>query len=545
MNEEDEAGPEPTRFVALDVHKHYIMVGAVDARQTVVLPPRRVSWGEFPDWARAHLAATDAVVLEATANAWHLYDLLTPLVAAVTVAHAGLIKLIAQARVKTDRRDTLHLARLLAARLIPAVWVPPVEVRELRGLISHRRRLVCQRTQARNRLHAVLHRHQIVPPEGTLFSRQHRAWWTGLPLSAAERLRVRQDLAVPDDLLLLAQRNLQIARAAAQLPHGPGVVIANAAKWSWLDASGTPFDCQIVDEAFQLPDYRFQQIAGLARHVVLIGDPGQIDPIVNCEVERWRSDPAGPHVACPQALLARHPGVLRLALPVSRRLPHDTVRFVQPAFYPRLPFQALSAPGQRGIRTRLPGGQPLDGAIDLVEQGASLVQLQLPAQISGEVDEELAQVIVGLIDRLLQRGTTILDDGRAAALEPGMVGVVCGHISQVNAVRERLPARLAQVFVETSNRYQGLERPITLVHHPLSGRAEASEFHLDAGRLCVMLSRHRVACFVVARAGIEDILLRHAPSGERVLGIDTDAEYEGWKAHLLLQQALRSHQRVL
>lgn len=45
---------EPTRFVGLDVHKTYVMVAAVDARQTVVLPPRRVSMIEFADWAKAH-----------------------------------------------------------------------------------------------------------------------------------------------------------------------------------------------------------------------------------------------------------------------------------------------------------------------------------------------------------------------------------------------------------------------------------------------------------------------------------------------------------
>jgi transposase len=224
----DEHAPEPTRFVALDVHKHYVMVGAVDGRQTMVLPPLRVPLGEFPTWAQEHLGAMDAVVLEATANAWHLYDLLTPLVAAVTVAHAGVIKLIAQARVKTDRRDTLHLARLLAARMIPAVWVPPVEVRELRGLVSHRRRLVAQRTQARNRLHGVLHRHQIVPPDGTLFSRAQRAWWASLSLSAAERLRVRQDLAVLDTLDgLIAEVEAELGRLSTTAPwaeHVPYLV---------------------------------------------------------------------------------------------------------------------------------------------------------------------------------------------------------------------------------------------------------------------------------------------------------------------------------
>jgi hypothetical protein len=44
--------------------------------------------------------------------------------------------------VNTDDRAVLHLARLLAANLIPEVWVPPPEVRELRALLAHRRRLI-------------------------------------------------------------------------------------------------------------------------------------------------------------------------------------------------------------------------------------------------------------------------------------------------------------------------------------------------------------------------------------------------------------------
>jgi len=117
--------------------------------------------------------------------------------------------------------------------------------------------------------------------------------------------------------------------------------------------------------------------------------------------------------------------------------------------------------------------------------------------------------------------------------------VACAHVSQVNAVRDRLPDALAGVFVETANRFQGLERPVMLVHHPLSGRTDAAEFHLDAGRLCVMLSRHRIACFILAREGIFDTLERYAPSGDRVLSIDRDTEYEGWRAHMTIQAQLR------
>src|SRR5439155_9669052 len=147
----------PTRFVALDVDRKSLVVGAVDTGQQIVLTPRRFGFEAFSDWATTHLTLSDAVVLEATSNAWLFYEQLVPLVACVTVAHPLAVKLIAAARVKTDSRDTVKLTRLLAANLVPAFWVPPVHVRELRALASHRKRLVNQRTQVRNRLHAVLH----------------------------------------------------------------------------------------------------------------------------------------------------------------------------------------------------------------------------------------------------------------------------------------------------------------------------------------------------------------------------------------------------
>jgi len=42
------------------------------------------------------------VVIEATTNAWHIYDQLVPLVGRVVVAHPAKVKQIAAARVKTD-----------------------------------------------------------------------------------------------------------------------------------------------------------------------------------------------------------------------------------------------------------------------------------------------------------------------------------------------------------------------------------------------------------------------------------------------------------
>ncbi len=207
------------RYVALDLHKSYIVAGAVDGQQGVMLKPRRVPFAKFESWAKKHLHPTDAVVLEAGTNAWFVHDRLEPLVNQVVVVHPYHVKLIAASMVKTDKLDTLVLARLLAANILPAIWVPPAHVRELRTLVAHRQRLVKQRSAAKNRLHSVLHRHSITPPQGNLFSQANRKWWATLAISRAQRLRVRHDLAIMDYLSsLIAEVEAQLAQLSTEEP---------------------------------------------------------------------------------------------------------------------------------------------------------------------------------------------------------------------------------------------------------------------------------------------------------------------------------------
>jgi transposase len=207
------------RFVALDVHKSYLVVAAVDAAQQIVLHPKRLLLAEFSAWSQHHLRASDQVVLEATTSTWDWYDQLVPLVAAVTVANPLQVQLIAATRVKTDNRDTLVLARLLAAGLVPAVWVPPRPVRELRALVAQRARLIRQRTQVRNRLHAILLAHHYVPPEGDPFALAQRTWWLSLALNASERLQVRQDFALLTSLTpLIAELDAALVSVSQQAP---------------------------------------------------------------------------------------------------------------------------------------------------------------------------------------------------------------------------------------------------------------------------------------------------------------------------------------
>jgi len=188
------------RYLAIDAHKRYVMVGGLNAQQEPILLARKIGVDDYPKWAKANLKPGDAVVIEATTNTWTLYDATAPLVGKVVVAHPFEVKQIANARVKTDKLDVYRLARLLAADLVPEVWVPPIEVRELRTLIAHRRKLVKLRTMTKNRLHSLVHRNNLVPPQGGPFVDKNRVWWEGLPLSQVEKLRIRQDLALLDHL---------------------------------------------------------------------------------------------------------------------------------------------------------------------------------------------------------------------------------------------------------------------------------------------------------------------------------------------------------
>ena len=191
---EDNPSASPCRYIALDIHKYYSVVAGVDREGMEILPACRVEHVDLENWSIKHLLPTDRVVIESTTNAWHVYDMLEPLVGGVLVANPIKVGQIASARVKTDKKDTFILARLLAANLVPTVWVPPKEVRELRQLISHRRRLAQMHTQVVNRMHSVAHRHHLNHPKGKDFQPKNTLWQRDRDLSRLEKIQLELDM---------------------------------------------------------------------------------------------------------------------------------------------------------------------------------------------------------------------------------------------------------------------------------------------------------------------------------------------------------------
>jgi transposase len=204
------------RYVALDIHKKYSVIGGVDREGRVVLHAVRVEHMDLEGWLKKNLRPTDHVVFESTTNAWHVYDLLEPLVERVVVANPAKVKQIANARVKTDVRDTFILARLLAANLVPDVWVPPGHVREMRQLLSQRRQLVETHTQILNRMHSVAHRHHLQHERGKRFNEKNTLWQKDKRLSRVEQFQLELEM---ENRAYIEKQISRIGKEVAKMSH--------------------------------------------------------------------------------------------------------------------------------------------------------------------------------------------------------------------------------------------------------------------------------------------------------------------------------------
>lgn len=204
------------RYIGLDVHKYYLIALGVDEDLNVVLPARRVELSHLETWMKKNLSKQDEVVLEMTTNTWQLYDELYAYAGSVLVVHPPHVALITRSQVMNDKIAASILARLLAKGLLVGIWVPPQDIRELRGLVAQRKKMTGLATQAKNRLHAVLQRHHWLPPVGNPFHASQKSWWLGLTMGSLEKVNVQSDL----DTLQFAENQLrQLSAMMAEITN--------------------------------------------------------------------------------------------------------------------------------------------------------------------------------------------------------------------------------------------------------------------------------------------------------------------------------------
>ncbi|MFC4500506.1 MULTISPECIES: AAA domain-containing protein [Streptomyces] len=353
--------------------------------------------------------------------------------------------------------------------------------------------------------------------------------------------RLHSSDADPYDKALESLPNVRKSAKAGELAGLP-VVISTAAKWAHVKVD-EPWRHAIVDEAYQMRSDGLLAVAGLFERALFVGDPGQLDPFAIVGSEQWAGLSYDPSASAVTTLLAHNPDLPQHRLPVSWRLPASAAPLVSAAFYPYTPFRSGTDHGDRGLSFGVPSdGSGPDRVIDeAAESGWGL--LELPARHTPRTDPEAVRAVATVVRRLLDRGGVATSERSPdpTSLTADRIAVGTAHRDQAAAVRAALAdLGVAEVTVDTANRLQGMEFDVTVILHPLSGRPDATAFHLETGRLCVLASRHRHACVVVCRAGVGD-LLDDYPSTEPVQ-LGTLVKFpDGWEANHAVLAQLTEH----
>ncbi|MET8198052.1 AAA domain-containing protein [Micromonospora taraxaci] len=316
------------------------------------------------------------------------------------------------------------------------------------------------------------------------------------------------------------------------------IVIATAARWAYVKDHSWPW--AIVDEAYQMRSDSLLALAPRFERALFVGDPGQLDPFSVVENDRWRGLSWDPMQSAVAGLLRTNPDLPVHRLPVSWRLPASAEKVVATAFYPYTGFRTGAEPGDRELTfgTRAFGRSPLDAL--LAQAGTTGWGFyELPARHTPRTDAEAVATVADVVRRSLERGAIARSGNDSRPITAQRIAVGTAHRDQAAALREAL-SDLPDVTVDTANRLQGREYDLTVMLHPLSGRRDATAFHLEAGRLCVLTSRHRQACIVVGRAGIRELLDAH-PSSEPVHLHQPVKFPDGWAANQTVMNHLYAH----
>jgi transposase len=207
------------RVVGLDIHRVFAEAVMWDEGKIVRLGRVGMTCEHLATFARK-LTHGDHVVVEATGNAAAVAAVISPHVGRVVIANPRQVRLIAEARIKTDVIDATVLARLYASGFLPEVWVPDARTQALRRQVTRRVQIVRQRARLKTIIQSILHAHLVSPcPHADLLGPKGRSWLLAqtLPPDEVEAVKrhLREHERLTEDLRVVER---EIARDALANP---------------------------------------------------------------------------------------------------------------------------------------------------------------------------------------------------------------------------------------------------------------------------------------------------------------------------------------
>ena len=140
-------------------------------------------------------------VVESTANMWiRIHDTLEDHGINTVLANPYKTRIIAEAKIKSDKLDARILADLLRSDLVCQSYVPSKEFREKRSLIRHRISLVRNRTLLENKVHSLLDKYDYKTDLTDIFGRFGMCWLKGMELDPIDKVIMDTTLSSIENL---------------------------------------------------------------------------------------------------------------------------------------------------------------------------------------------------------------------------------------------------------------------------------------------------------------------------------------------------------
>jgi len=222
-------------FVGMDLHKNSSSFCVKDYDGNIVKQEKTLTDKNQIRNFMQSLGQPASIVLEPVSQ-WYTYaDMLEELGNEVHLAHPMKVKAIASARIKTDKIDANVLADLLRANLLPEAYFAKKEVRSWKELVRFRASLLNIRTQVKNKVNAILHKHALRHNFSNLFGKGGRIWLQNLTLEEPFASNLTQYLSLIDFLTKqIDEAEEQVEKQVADYPQArlltsiPGISFVSA-----------------------------------------------------------------------------------------------------------------------------------------------------------------------------------------------------------------------------------------------------------------------------------------------------------------------------